>query len=245
MTSDERELGGSYALGAWRVRRVGYGAMQQSGDGVFGPPRDRGEALRVLRAVVDAGVNHIDTAQFYGAGTVNALIREALHPYPSGLAIVSKVGGSSEPGELRRGIEDNLRIGRHQAGCGESAHDGPVRESGRCGRRAGPRASRRARAWSGRAYPAATLERLPHRRVGSEGSGPLAENQVVAHAAGGRGPDAVKESLWTARVSSRSAARPGARLELAVDTSRLHFFDPSTGESIGLRAPDPSRRADA
>ena len=62
MTSDERELGGSYALGAWRVRRVGYGAMQQSGDGVFGPPRDREEALRVLRAVVDAGVNHIDTA---------------------------------------------------------------------------------------------------------------------------------------------------------------------------------------
>jgi pyridoxine 4-dehydrogenase len=112
------DLGGSFALGPWRVRRAGYGAMQLAGDGVFGPPRDAGEALRVLRAAVDAGVDHIDTAQFYGAGTVNKLIREALHPYPDGLAIVSKVaarrdaGGAlvrfDEPDQLRQGIEDNL-----------------------------------------------------------------------------------------------------------------------------------------
>lgn len=112
------ELGGSFALGPWRVRRAGYGAMQLAGDGVFGPPRDRDEALRVLRSAVDAGVDHIDTAQFYGAGTVNELIREALYPYPDDLAIVSKVaarrdaGGSlvrfDEPHQLRQGIEDNL-----------------------------------------------------------------------------------------------------------------------------------------
>jgi pyridoxine 4-dehydrogenase len=114
----ERELGGSFALGPWRVHRAGYGAMQLAGDGVFGPPRDHDEALRVLRAAVAAGVDHIDTAQYYGAGTVNELIREALHPYPDGLAIVSKVAARrdtdgallrfDEPHELRQGIEDNL-----------------------------------------------------------------------------------------------------------------------------------------
>jgi hypothetical protein len=101
------------------VRRAGYGAMQLAGDGVFGPPRDRDEALRVLRAAVAAGVDHIDTAQFYGAGTVNELIREALYPHPDDLAIVSKVGVRRDAGsvvlrpeearELRQGIEDNLR----------------------------------------------------------------------------------------------------------------------------------------
>ncbi len=111
-------LGGSYALGPWRVRRAGYGAMQLAGDGVFGPPRDRGEALRVLRAAAAAGVDHIDTAQYYGVGTVHELIREALYPYPDGLAIVSKVAARrdadgallrfDEPHELRQGIEDNL-----------------------------------------------------------------------------------------------------------------------------------------
>jgi pyridoxine 4-dehydrogenase len=100
--------GGSFPLGPWRVHRAGYGAMQLAGDGVFGPPRDRDEALRVLRAAVEAGVDHIDTAQFYGAGTVNEVIREALHPYPDGLAIVSKVAARSDSTELRRGIEDNL-----------------------------------------------------------------------------------------------------------------------------------------
>ena len=100
----------SFALGSWRVNRVGYGAMQLAGDGFFGPPRDRDEALRVLRAAVDGGVDHIDTAQFYGRGAVNELIREALHPYPGDLAIVSKVavGGDTDGAALRQGIEDNL-----------------------------------------------------------------------------------------------------------------------------------------
>ncbi|HYS40256.1 MAG TPA: oxidoreductase [Pseudonocardiaceae bacterium] len=104
------DLGGCFALGSWRVGRVGYGAMQLAGDGVFGPPRDRDEALRVLRAAVAAGVDHIDTAQFYGPGVVNELIREALHPYPSDLAIVSKVaaGQDTDGAALRQGIEDNL-----------------------------------------------------------------------------------------------------------------------------------------
>jgi pyridoxine 4-dehydrogenase len=118
VTGNVRTLGGSYALGSWPVRRAGYGAMQLAGDGVFGPPRDRDEAVSVLRAAVAAGVDHIDTAHYYGPGTVNQLICEALHPYSAGLAIVSKVavrldtGGAlvpfDEPHELRQGIEDNL-----------------------------------------------------------------------------------------------------------------------------------------
>ncbi|WP_329309696.1 oxidoreductase [Streptomyces sp. NBC_01262] len=118
MREGGQELGGTFPLGPRRVHRTGYGAMQLAGDGIFGPPRDRDEALRVLRSAVDAGVDHIDTAQFYGAGTVNELIREALYPYPDGLAIVSKVAarhgadGSllrfDEPHQLRQGIEENL-----------------------------------------------------------------------------------------------------------------------------------------
>jgi pyridoxine 4-dehydrogenase len=109
---------GSYGIGRWQVYRLGYGAMQLAGDNVFGPPRDRDEALRVLRAAVDSGINHIDTAQYYGPGVVNELIREALYPYPSDLAIVSKVAARrdnvgavlpyDEPDQLRAGIEDNL-----------------------------------------------------------------------------------------------------------------------------------------
>jgi pyridoxine 4-dehydrogenase len=112
------ERAGSFALGSWRVHRIGYGAMQLAGDGVFGPPRDRDEALRVLRAAIDSGVDHVDTAQYYGPDVVNELIREALFPYPAGLAIVSKVAARrddngavlpfDEPRQLRRGIEDNL-----------------------------------------------------------------------------------------------------------------------------------------
>jgi pyridoxine 4-dehydrogenase len=108
-----------YPLGRFSVSRIGFGAMQLPGPGVFGPPRDRDEALAVLRRAVDLGVDHIDTAQYYGPGVANELIREALHPYPGTLALVSKVGarrdGSGswlpydEPDQLRRGIEDNLR----------------------------------------------------------------------------------------------------------------------------------------
>jgi aryl-alcohol dehydrogenase-like predicted oxidoreductase len=107
-----------YRLADKAVWRVGYGAMQLAGDGVFGPPRDHDEAIAVLRAAVDAGVDHIDTAQYYGPGVVNELIREALHPYPDGLALVSKVAARrddsgavlpyDEPDQLRAGIEDNL-----------------------------------------------------------------------------------------------------------------------------------------
>jgi pyridoxine 4-dehydrogenase len=108
-----------YPLGSFSVSRIGFGAMQLPGPGVFGPPRDRDEALAVLRRAVELGVDHIDTAQYYGPGIANELIREALHPYPGTLALVSKVGarrdGSGgwlpydEPDQLRRGIEDNLR----------------------------------------------------------------------------------------------------------------------------------------
>ena len=97
---------------------MGFGAMQLPGPGVFGPPRDRDEALAVLRRVVDAGVNHIDTAQFYGPDVANELLFEALHPYPDDLVIVSKVGAArndqghwvaaQRPDELRAGIEANL-----------------------------------------------------------------------------------------------------------------------------------------
>jgi len=107
-----------YLLGVFSVSRIGFGAMQLPGPGVFGPPRDRAEALAVLRRAVELGVDHIDTAQYYGPGVANELIREALHPYPDTLALVSKVGarrdGSGgwlpydEPDQLRRGIEDNL-----------------------------------------------------------------------------------------------------------------------------------------
>jgi pyridoxine 4-dehydrogenase len=107
-----------YHLADKEVWRVGYGAMQLAGDGVFGPPRDRDEAIAVLRAAVDAGVDHIDTAQYYGPGVVNELIRVALYPYPDGLALVSKVAARrdesgavlpyDDPDQLRAGIEDNL-----------------------------------------------------------------------------------------------------------------------------------------
>src|SRR3954447_23965390 len=101
------------------VRRIGFGAMQLAGPGVFGPPRDRDAALAVLRRAVELGVDHIDTSQYYGPDVVNQLIREALHPYPDGLKLVTKVGArrdesggwlpAGSPTELRQGVEDNLR----------------------------------------------------------------------------------------------------------------------------------------
>jgi pyridoxine 4-dehydrogenase len=109
----------SFPLGARSVRRIGFGAMQLAGPGAFGPPRDRDEALAVLRRAVELGVNHIDTAQYYGPDVVNGLIREALHPYPEDLVLVSKVGATRDPDgrwlpalrpeELRAGVLDNLR----------------------------------------------------------------------------------------------------------------------------------------
>ncbi len=102
------------------VRRVGFGAMQLPGRGVMGPPKDHDEAMRVLRRAIELGVNHIDTAQFYGPAVSNELIREALHPYPEDLAIVSKVGArrtasgeftlADKPADLRADVEENLRV---------------------------------------------------------------------------------------------------------------------------------------
>jgi aryl-alcohol dehydrogenase-like predicted oxidoreductase len=106
-------------LGPFSVAPVGFGAMRLAGPNVFGPPKDRRHAISVLREAIDRGVDHIDTAQFYGPDIVNELIREALHPYPPQLVIVSKVGASRDtrggifaadaPEQLRHGIEDNLR----------------------------------------------------------------------------------------------------------------------------------------
>jgi len=106
------------SLGDLTVSRMGFGAMQLPGPGVMGPPRDREQALAVLRRAVELGVDHIDTAQYYGPDVSNALIREALHPYPAGLVLVSKVGARRDeqggwlphdrPEQLREGIEANL-----------------------------------------------------------------------------------------------------------------------------------------
>ena len=110
---------GSFTLGDRDVRRMGYGAMQLAGPHVFGPPKDREAASVVLRETVAAGVNHIDTSDFYGPHVVNRLIREALAPYRDDLVIVTKVGAvrgpdaswnlAASPDELRRAVEDNLR----------------------------------------------------------------------------------------------------------------------------------------
>jgi aryl-alcohol dehydrogenase-like predicted oxidoreductase len=83
---------GAFALGDRTVRRLGYGAMQLAGSGVFGPPKDPAEARAVLREAVASGVNHIDTSDYYSPQVTNRLIREALHPYPNDLVIVTKVG---------------------------------------------------------------------------------------------------------------------------------------------------------
>ena len=103
----------TFPLGPSRVRRSGYGAMQLAGPWAVNAPPDRASAVGVLRTAVTAGVDHIDTAQYYGPDIVNDLIREALYPYPRGLAIVSKVGVFRDTGhnarQLRQGIEDNLR----------------------------------------------------------------------------------------------------------------------------------------
>jgi pyridoxine 4-dehydrogenase len=101
------------------VRRMGYGAMQLAGPGVFGPPKDHDAAIAVLREAVASGVNHIDTSDFYGPHVTNQLIREALHPYPDELLIVTKLGAvrdsdggwlpANEPEDIERGVHDNLR----------------------------------------------------------------------------------------------------------------------------------------
>ena len=119
--------GGTAKLAGREVARIGFGAMQLPGPGVWGPPRDRQAALAVLRRAVDLGVNHIDTAHFYGDGVANGLIRAALHPYPEDLVLVSKVGAERDatggwipaqrPEQLRAGVEANLAaLGVEQLG---------------------------------------------------------------------------------------------------------------------------------
>jgi len=110
---------GTYALGDRTVKRLGYGAMQLAGPGVFGPPKDRDGAIAVLREAVAGGVDHIDTSDFYGPHVTNQLIREALHPYPDDLVIVTKIGArrgadaswvpAFSPAELTQAVHDNLR----------------------------------------------------------------------------------------------------------------------------------------
>jgi len=110
---------GTFLFGGRTVNRMGYGAMQLAGPGVFGPPKDCDAALAVLREAVASGVNHIDTSDFYGPHITNQLIREALHPYPDDLVIVTKVGAvrgedaswnpAMAPADLERAVHDNLR----------------------------------------------------------------------------------------------------------------------------------------
>jgi aryl-alcohol dehydrogenase-like predicted oxidoreductase len=109
----------TYSFAGRTVNRMGYGAMQLAGPGVFGPPKDRAAAVAVLREAVAAGVDHIDTSDFYGPHVTNQIIREALHPYPDKLLIVTKVGAvrgaegswlpAQSPQELERAVHDNLR----------------------------------------------------------------------------------------------------------------------------------------
>ena len=113
------EESGTFALGDRTVARLGYGAMQLAGKGVFGPPKDRAEAIAVLREAVESGVNHIDTSDFYGPHITNQIIREALHPYRDDLVIVTKIGATRGPDAswnpafskeaLTRAIHDNLK----------------------------------------------------------------------------------------------------------------------------------------
>jgi len=113
------EAAGTHTLGDRTVKRLGYGAMQLAGPGVFGPPRDHAAALAVLREALAQGVDHIDTSDFYGPHVTNQLIREALHPYSDDLTIVTKIGArreadkswipAYEPAELTAAVHDNLR----------------------------------------------------------------------------------------------------------------------------------------
>jgi aryl-alcohol dehydrogenase-like predicted oxidoreductase len=110
---------GAFPLGDRVVKRHGYGAMQLAGPGVFGPPKDHDAAIAVLREAVASGVNHIDTSDYYGPHVTNKLIREALHPYPDDLVIVTKIGArrgpdaswnpAMSPADLKSAVEDNLR----------------------------------------------------------------------------------------------------------------------------------------
>ncbi|SFP58108.1 Predicted oxidoreductase [Geodermatophilus dictyosporus] len=118
MTTTTAERSGQFTLGDRTVNRIGYGAMRLSGPDIMGPPADRGAALAVLRRAVELGVDHLDTSDYYGPHVTNEVIREALHPYPEQLTIVTKVGArrtpdggwpeALTPDELRSAVQDNL-----------------------------------------------------------------------------------------------------------------------------------------
>jgi pyridoxine 4-dehydrogenase len=145
----ESKLGGSFTFpgASLTVERIGYGAMQLAGPGVWGPPKDPEAAVAVLREAVAAGVNHIDTSDFYGPHVTNQIIRQALHPYPQGLVIVTKLGArrppdrswqpSVSPEELISGVHDNLRnlgletldvVNYRHMGSGHGPGEGPIGE---------------------------------------------------------------------------------------------------------------------
>jgi aryl-alcohol dehydrogenase-like predicted oxidoreductase len=119
MTTIDITAAGVFRMGGRAVNRMGYGAMQLAGPGVFGPPKDHDTAIAVLREAVASGVDHIDTSDFYGPHVTNKLIREALHPYPDELVIVTKLGArrgddaswnpAQTPADLTAGVHDNLR----------------------------------------------------------------------------------------------------------------------------------------
>ena len=185
--------------------------MQLAGDGFFGPPRDRDEALLVLRAAVESGVGHIDTAQYYGAGTVSELIREALHPYPDGLAIVSKLAGR----QLRQWIEDNLTtLGVSRLAAVNLAHGGPGRGAGSAIRRRVGRADQ-------------CMGRSPHRRC-------EAQQRLQAATAARRGAD--RDCL---RAEPVQPGRPGTADVLAGCGRRSIAFVPFC--PLGLPGPARSQ----
>jgi pyridoxine 4-dehydrogenase len=145
----EETLGGRFTFPgtSLTVQRMGYGAMQLAGPGVWGPPKDPDAAVAVLREAVAAGVNHIDTSDYYGPHVTNQIIRQALHPYPAGLVIVTKLGGrrppdgswrrANSPQQLTAGVHDNLRnlgldaldiVNYRVIGSGHGAEEGSIAE---------------------------------------------------------------------------------------------------------------------
>ena len=143
----EAKLGGRFTFPgtSLTVHRMGYGAMQLSGPGIWGPPKDPDEAVAVLREAIESGVDHIDTSDFYGPHVTNQIIRQALHPYPAGLVIVTKLGGrrppdkswqpAVSPEELTQSVHDNLRnlgldaldiVNYRHMGAGLGPEEGPI-----------------------------------------------------------------------------------------------------------------------
>ena len=187
---------GTFTLGDRTVKRLGYGAMQLAGPGVFGPPKDRDAALAVLREAVASGVNHIDTSDFYGPHVTNQIIREALHPYPDDLVIVTKIGA-------RRGADGSwlpaFSPRRTDAGgARQSAQSRPRRARGRQPAQHVRRASTGRRLDRGAAHGAG--------RTAAAGPGaPHRPEQRHADADRGRTPDLRRSSACRTTTISRIA----------------------------------------